>query len=70
MKYFVTLTALLIFSLAGMALAEKKEERVELNFRQYQMVVQVGDYKIPVQATPAWNPNAKHAFMEVAINFF
>jgi hypothetical protein len=37
---------------------------------QYRTVVQIGNIRLPVQATPACNPNAKHAFMEVAINFF
>lgn len=37
---------------------------------QYHKVVKIGEYSIPVQATPAWNPNADHAYMEVAISFF
>ena len=37
---------------------------------KFQKTVSIGEYTLPVQATPAWNPNAKHAYMEVAINFF
>jgi hypothetical protein len=37
---------------------------------QFRKTVKFGNYSIPVQATPAWNPNAGHAFLEVAITFF
>lgn len=35
----------------------------------YARNVRIGNFIIPVQATPAVNPNAGHAFMELAINF-
>lgn len=46
--------------------------RSGINFLGLQFLkeVHIGDYTIPVQATPAWNPNAKHAYMEIAITFF
>lgn len=36
----------------------------------YQRTITINDYAIPVQLTPAWNPNADHAYMEVAISLF
>lgn len=36
----------------------------------YNRIIQIGNFKIPVQATPAWNPNAEHAYMEIAVSFF
>lgn len=36
----------------------------------YYKVLEIWNYRIPVQATPAWNPNAEHAYMEVALSFF
>lgn len=36
----------------------------------YSKVLDLGGYMLPVRATPAWNPDAGHAFMEIAISFF
>ena len=37
---------------------------------QYNKVLEIGKYKIPVHAIPAWNPDADHAYMEIGISLF
>lgn len=37
---------------------------------QYHKTAVISNYEFPIIITPAYNPNAKHAFMEVAIRLF
>jgi len=32
--------------------------------------VEIGEFEFPIQATPAWNPDANRGFFEIAVSFF